>query len=1094
MFGGLLLFVATLCNGQEPPDTNYDESKVPPYELPHPLTCFDGRKVADAAMWQSVRRPEILQVFAEQVYGRTPRFETQLRFEAGLVDAKALEGLATRKEVRIHLFAGKDAPWMDLLLYVPNKAKGRVPVFLGLNYGNQGVSDDPAITPSRNAVCRRGEHGHRWPLAMLLERGYAVASFHGGDIELDRHGSGCRFTQAGWRRGIRHHVMRQAGRTALADDEWGSISAWAWGLSRALDYLETDSAIDGKRVAVFGHSRTGKTALWAGARDERFALVISNNSGQGGASLARRRYGESVAASYSLSGIWYCRNYRKYGNNESALPVDQHLLIALMAPRPVYVASATKDRWADPRGEFLAALNAAPAFRLFGLPGLGVTEMPAPDKPVGKTIGYHIRTGKHEITPYDWRQYLDFADRHFGYGASAGAGAVDKKAAAKKKDEIRVKASVSPMPTLVDKTLVAWVSLADTRQRGGSALTLIDPAERFDALVFGEIAPGKWMAGSDHFKRTQRDQAAFPEETAGSDAFVQVAVVYKGRDIQVFRNGKPYSRHSINAPQAFKQDAMVLIGLRYIGGMGPIGFLAGAVEEARIYNVALDQATIASLKPDTPSLPKPIGQWTFEDGRPEDVMGTFPPGELCGSARIADGKLFLDGKTAYMIAAPPEPPWDSIVQTLFYRANSRKTGRMWDTWLYLQDGTYHLYYLANAGRRWDNISMAVSSDGVHWREKGRLLYKRPEATWMGTGSTWRSPNHAVDGKYFMNFSEWTGPRQTIFFAESRDLLGWTRLSDAYEFKQDARWYKPNGRWDCIFTIPRPGGGLYGYWTATPKDGNGKFGFGETLDGIRWAALKPPNVIDATKKQGEVGAIEKINGRYYMMFGYHPIMVTLVADNPKGPFRRLEKNDRLLTGHTYFSRFLRTPDGVLVNHHSIADTVYFAPLKSAVVDAEGTLRLGWWQGNEKGKGASIAVKPPSREGRTGDAIAMIPNGFDIEKGIILEGSMALPQTREAGRKGLYIPCGVKGGIGVLLDFKGVAELGPIQADGSGFKAARKVDRDMTFGRPARFRLLLKHLLMEFYLDDILIACFSLPGKPTGRIGLIGGGKDLRAWNM
>ncbi len=325
---------------------------------------------------------------------------------------KALDGLATRKEVRIRLFEADDAPWIDLLLYVPNNTSGPAPAFLGLNYGNQGVHPDPSITPSRNAVCQRGEHAQRWPLELILNRGYAVASFHGGDIELDRHGSGCRFTTEGWQKGVRHYVMQREGRTEIADDQWGSIGVWAWGLSRALDYLQTDPSIDGNRVAVFGHSRTGKTALWAGAQDERFALVISNNSGQGGASLARRRYGESVAASYSLSGIWYCRNYQQYGNNEAALPVDAHLLIALIAPRPVYVASAEQDRWADPRGEFLAAYHADPVYQLLGKPGLGVTDMPPVNQPVGQTIGYHIRTGDHDITPYDWKCYLDFADRH----------------------------------------------------------------------------------------------------------------------------------------------------------------------------------------------------------------------------------------------------------------------------------------------------------------------------------------------------------------------------------------------------------------------------------------------------------------------------------------------------------------------------------------------------------------------------------------------------------------------------------------------------------------------------------------------------------
>ena len=416
-----LCLLLVLCSpgnshGQEPADTNYDEAKVPKFELPDPLVCFDGRQVTDASMWRDVRRPEILDAFAEQVYGRTPAFETHMRYETTSADRPVFNGLANRKEVRIRMFADEQAPWIDLLLYTPSRTTGPVPAFLSLNYGNQGVSADPDITPSRNSICGRGEHAHRWPLELLLERGYAVASFHGGDIELDRHGSGCRFTLEGWQTGIRHYVMQQAGHTELASDQWGSIAAWAWGLSRALDYLQTDPLIDGHRVAVIGHSRTGKAALWAGAQDQRFSLVISNNSGQGGAALARRRYGESVAASYALSGIWYCRNYEKYGNNESELPVDAHLLIAAMAPRPVYVASAELDRWADPRGEFLAVLHAEPVYRLFGLTGVGVEEMPEVDQPVGRTAGYHIRAGDHEITNWDFERYLDFADRHLRPG------------------------------------------------------------------------------------------------------------------------------------------------------------------------------------------------------------------------------------------------------------------------------------------------------------------------------------------------------------------------------------------------------------------------------------------------------------------------------------------------------------------------------------------------------------------------------------------------------------------------------------------------------------------------------------------------------
>jgi hypothetical protein len=413
-FAALFLAPLPVLRAQEPPDTNYEESKVPAYTLPDPLVCFDRQRVTNVTLWREKRRPEILRAFATNVYGCTPQVAIQLRFEASGTDTQALGGLATRKQVAIRLFAPTDAPWINLLLYLPNSAAKPVPVFLGLSYGNQGVHADPGIKPSRATKTRRGEHASRWPLEMILKRGYAGATFAGADVEQDHHGSGSLQEPDGWRKGVRGYVLRTFGRTEPAEDEWGSIGVWAWGLSRALDYLKTDRAVDAKKVVVFGHSRTGKTALWAAAQDQRFAMAISNDSGKGGASLARRRYGETVAASYALSGIWYCRNYRRFGNNEPALPVDQHLLIALIAPRPVYIASAEQDRWADPRGEFLAGLHAEPVYRLFDQLGLEVNEMPPVDHPVGQTIGYHIRSGDHDITAYDWQQYLDFADRNLG--------------------------------------------------------------------------------------------------------------------------------------------------------------------------------------------------------------------------------------------------------------------------------------------------------------------------------------------------------------------------------------------------------------------------------------------------------------------------------------------------------------------------------------------------------------------------------------------------------------------------------------------------------------------------------------------------------
>lgn len=401
----------------EPPDTNYDESKVPVYELPKLLVGADGREVTNREQWIGTRRGEVLQLMERFVYGETPSKKLPVRYELVESDEEALGGLATRKQIKL-TFA--DQLTADLLIYFPNGHQDEpVPAFLGLNfYGNQTIADDPAILinprwmrgnsaigieNNRATKKTRGVYALRWQVEMVLKRGYALATVYCGDFDPDNYSHD--FSD-----GV-HPLFYEAGQEKPKPTEWGAIGAWAWGLSRSLDYLENEDRINANKVAVLGHSRLGKTALWAGAQDERFALVISNNSGCGGAALYRRCFGERIHHMIKPVGYWFCHDHRNYQQLEHELPVDQHMLLSLVAPRPLYVASATKDQWADPRGEFLAAKHASPVYSLFGKKGLADTEFPEPDHPIHTNVGYHLRSGKHDVTVFDWRQYLDFADK-----------------------------------------------------------------------------------------------------------------------------------------------------------------------------------------------------------------------------------------------------------------------------------------------------------------------------------------------------------------------------------------------------------------------------------------------------------------------------------------------------------------------------------------------------------------------------------------------------------------------------------------------------------------------------------------------------------
>ena len=398
-----------------PPLTS--ESDVPAYSLPAPLRMQNGQPLATPTDWTERRRPELLALFEEHVYGRTPTAEVQVRFDVRSVEPRALDGTATRKEIVIRMSGNGRELAADLLLYLPNGSPGPRPAFLGLNFaGNHTIHADPGITLSsawfpewpgivdhRATESTRGTGTSRWPVERILSRGYALATacYHDFDPDIDD----------GFRNGL-HPLFYRPGQERPEPGEWGSIGAWAWGLSRALDYLHSDSAIDPQRVAVIGHSRLGKTALWAGVQDPRFALVISNNSGSGGAALSRRCFGETVEAINVRFPHWFCANFHQYNGREDALPVDQHELLALVAPRPLYVASAEEDLWSDPRGEFLSALGASVVYRMLGAEGLATGKMPAVEQPIYSRIGYHLRSGKHDITAYDWDRYMDFADIH----------------------------------------------------------------------------------------------------------------------------------------------------------------------------------------------------------------------------------------------------------------------------------------------------------------------------------------------------------------------------------------------------------------------------------------------------------------------------------------------------------------------------------------------------------------------------------------------------------------------------------------------------------------------------------------------------------
>jgi pimeloyl-ACP methyl ester carboxylesterase len=359
-------------------------------KLPDPLVSNHGFPISTPHAWKQLRRPELLELFRQNVYGRAPMQRPQQMDFTVRADEGFMDGSATRKQVKISFAGPGGTSTFNVVLFIPVKAPRPLPCFLFIC--NRGVEN---IDPTRS---RRSPF---WPAEAMVKRGYATAAFHVAEIDPD--------VNDGFTNGV-HGIFDSPG--ARKADAWGTIAAWAWGASRVMDYLDYDPDIDSRRVAVVGHSRGGKTSLWAAAEDERFAMAVSNDSGSTGAALSRTKQGERIRNINQTFPHWFCENYKRFNDRENDLPVDQHELLALIAPRLLYVASASQDSWSDPKAEFQAAVEATPVYRLYGLSGLGTDKMPGPEQPLALgRIGYHLRTGKHDLTEYDWACFMDFADQ-----------------------------------------------------------------------------------------------------------------------------------------------------------------------------------------------------------------------------------------------------------------------------------------------------------------------------------------------------------------------------------------------------------------------------------------------------------------------------------------------------------------------------------------------------------------------------------------------------------------------------------------------------------------------------------------------------------
>jgi hypothetical protein len=388
------LILLALVNGawaQDHNEANYDESKVPKYTLPDVLKTSANSEVKDKATWEKVRRPEILKLFEDNIYGQMPRTYSSIKYSVKNENATAMNGKAELKEVLIEVFNNNKSLKINLILFVPNNAKKPVPAFLLINNRGKDNTDPTRATKS-----------DFWPAEMVIDSGYAIAAIQVADLAPDD------------KEKYVNGVLQLYPDQLTKDNGMKAIGAWAWGASRVMDYFETDKDIDSKRVAVVGHSRGGKASLWVAANDQRFAICVTNCSGNTGAALARRQFGERINRINASFPHWFNNNYKKYNNNENALPVDQHMLISLVAPRPLYATNASKDLWADPTGTFLSLKNAEKVYALYGIKSNLPANPPGINQPIIQSpLAYHNREGEHNLTAYDWNNFIKFANYQY---------------------------------------------------------------------------------------------------------------------------------------------------------------------------------------------------------------------------------------------------------------------------------------------------------------------------------------------------------------------------------------------------------------------------------------------------------------------------------------------------------------------------------------------------------------------------------------------------------------------------------------------------------------------------------------------------------